>query len=81
MTSKERNDLLRELIHRYVYAKQNEKVWGREMGEHSSYCRGVLVGACIILDYEIIELKNCISLKSHNSGRIVLTEFIDEMGE
>ena len=42
---------------------------------------GVLVGACTILDYEIIELKNCISLKSNNSGRIILTEFIDEMGE
>lgn len=58
-------------------AKDRSTVFGREAAEEYTYCKGVLVGACMVLGYEIVELKNCVSLKSHNSGRIVLTEFTE----
>ena len=79
MKKEERDDLLREIIRRYAVAKNKNKVWGRECSEEYTYQKGVLIDACTVLGYEIVELSNCISLKSHNSGRIILTEFIDEL--
>lgn len=72
MTAKKRNELLYALAHNYLLDKKRNKVLMRENDSSYMHSLGMLQGACMVMEYDLREFDNGISIISRNSGRVVL---------
>ena len=71
MNAKRRNELLFELVQNYVLDKKKNKVFARENDSSMTYSRGVLVGACMAFDCELIEAKSCLKITTRKGKELV----------
>lgn len=72
MDAKKRNNLLFVLVQNYVLDKKKNKVWHRESDVSWAHSQGMLQGACMAFDCEIVETETCLQITTRK-GKVLLT--------
>lgn len=72
MDAKNRNDLLYALVQNYVFDKRRNQVYMRENDISYMHSKGMLQGACMAFDCEIVETDSHVMITTRKGKRLVI---------